>query len=53
MLLSLIAQQTEQIAALNWTINDLRDTVKSLKLTIQAVFSDKVWEEKAPTKPKQ
>ncbi|CAD7091566.1 unnamed protein product [Hermetia illucens] len=42
MLLTLIAQQKEQISALNWTVNDLRDTVKSLQFTIQAAFPDKV-----------
>ncbi|CAD7091573.1 unnamed protein product [Hermetia illucens] len=34
------------MSALNWTANDLRDTVKSLQFTIQAAFPDKVWEDK-------
>ncbi|CAD7091578.1 unnamed protein product [Hermetia illucens] len=47
MLLTLIVQQKDQISAPNWNVNDLRDTVKSLKFTIQTAFLDKVWEKKA------
>ncbi|CAD7091636.1 unnamed protein product [Hermetia illucens] len=51
MLLTLIAQQKEQISTLNWTINDLRDTVKSLQFTIKAAFPDKEWEDKSKQQP--
>ncbi|CAD7091567.1 unnamed protein product [Hermetia illucens] len=51
MLLTLIAQQKQQISGLNWTINDLRDTVQSLQFTIKAAFPDEVWEDKPKQQP--
>ncbi|CAD7078318.1 unnamed protein product [Hermetia illucens] len=54
MLFALSAQQKEQIATVNKIINDLCNTVKSLKLITRAAFPDKKWEKEklAPT-PKQ
>lgn len=41
MLLALSVQQKEQIATLNWTIDDLRDTMNLLQFTICTAFPDK------------